>query len=97
MNNKNYFVYINTNIKNKVLYTGVTNDLSKRNWQHKENNSKRSFTYRYVVDKLVYYETFDDIIAAIEREKQIKAGPRKKKIKLIESINPGWKDLFNDF
>ena len=76
-----------------VLYAGVTSKLLERNQQHKEKQDRKSFTAKYNVDKLVYYEEYDDIKIAIAREKQIKAGSRKKKIELVESVNPEWKDL----
>lgn len=88
-------VYIVTSIKNTVLYTGVTHSLINRIHQHKEKQLS-GFTKRYNVLKLVYYEFHSDIRDAITREKQIKAGSRKKKIALIESINPSWKDLYFD-
>ena len=92
---KSGFVYIMTNKKNAVLYTGVTSDLVKRDFQHRNHlGSKRSFCYRYNLTKLVYYEHTDDILEAIAREKQLKAGSRDDKIKLIENMNPGWKDLY---
>ena len=93
MNDYYYFVYILTNTNNTVLYTGVTNDILARVRQHKERYYPGSFTSRYQVHKLVYYEVFDSIIAAIAREKQIKGGSRAKKLQLIHSANPDWKDL----
>ena len=90
---KYYYVYILTNKYNKVLYTGVTNDLLKRIYEHK-HNSVKSFTSRYKIHKLVYYEEFEDVYAAISREKQIKAGSRQKKIDLINDKNPKWIDLY---
>jgi putative endonuclease len=75
-----------------VLFVGVTNDLKRRVHQHKEIQAD-SFTKKYNVDKLVYYETCADVKEAITREKQLKAGSRDKKVALIESINPDWKDL----
>jgi len=87
-------VYILTNITKSVLYTGVTSDLIGRVVEHKEK-MKKGFTQRYNVSYLVYFEVFSDIRDAIVREKQIKAGSRKKKIDLIESINPAWEDLYN--
>jgi putative endonuclease len=93
--NKQYYVYILTNKYNKVLYTGVTNDLKRRVYEHKKGLIK-GFTAKYNVDKLVYYEATEDINAAILREKQIKAGSRKKKIDLIEGANPEWKDLSDE-
>ncbi len=88
-----YSVYISTNKRHSVLYTGVTNNLLNRDDQHKKKINKNSFTAKYNVDKVVYYETFNNIYDAITREKQIKAGSRQKKIELINSINPKWKDL----
>ncbi|UCC40612.1 MAG: GIY-YIG nuclease family protein [Candidatus Aminicenantes bacterium] len=84
-----------TNKKNRVIYTGVTNNLKKRAYEHKSKLIE-GFTKRYNVDKLVYYEVFDDIYNAITREKQIKGGSRQRKIDLIVSINPNWKDLYNE-
>ena len=92
--NKKGYVYILFNKRNGTLYTGVTSDLPKRIFEHK-NKLADSFTKKYEVDKLGYYEVFDNIVTAIEREKQIKAGSRKNKLILIESINPDWKDLYN--
>ena len=88
-----YYVYILTNKTNTVLYTGITGDLRKRIAEHKEKENPTSFTAKYNVNKLVYYEETADVISAIEREKQIKAGNRKKKIELIELFNPKWIDL----
>ncbi len=88
------WIYITTNRSNKVLYTGVTSELKDRITSHKTKKYKKSFSARYNVDKLVYFEEFDSILIAREREKQLKAGSRSKKIKLIESMNPEWKDLF---
>ncbi|PIZ46625.1 hypothetical protein COY32_03015 [candidate division WWE3 bacterium CG_4_10_14_0_2_um_filter_41_14] len=93
MRNKEYFIYITTNKGNSVFYTGVTSDLSERIEQHKSKVYPNSFTARYNVDKLVYYEVFNDIYDAINREKQIKAGSRKKKLDLIKGCNPLFKDL----
>ncbi|MBQ4078268.1 GIY-YIG nuclease family protein [bacterium] len=92
---KQSFVYILFNKSDGVLYTGVTSDLVKRVFEHKSKVIK-GFTQKYNVDKLGYYEVFEDIEQAILREKQIKAGSRKKKIELIESINPEWRDLYED-
>jgi len=78
------------------LYVGITSELLERIQQHKNKKDKKSFTARYNVDKLMYYEEYPDARTAIAREKQIKAGSRKKKIELIESINPEWKDLFKE-
>ena len=95
MNNRYYSVYIITNINNTVLYTGVTNDLKRRGYEHREKLVE-GFTKKYNVSKLVYYEVCEDIYGAISREKQIKAGSRKKKIELINSMNEEWKDLYDD-
>ena len=84
-----------TNKINTVIYTGVTSDLVKRVYEHKHKVTD-GFTKRYNINKLVYYEVFDDIENAIAREKQIKGGSREKKIKLITSMNPGFKDLYNN-
>lgn len=92
---KQSFVYILFNKSDGVLYTGVPSDLVKRVFEHKSKVIK-GFTQKYNVDKLGYYEVFEDIEQAILREKQIKAGSRKKKIELIESINPEWRDLYED-
>ena len=81
-----------TNGRNTVLYTGVTNDLERRVYEHKKKMVK-GFTTRYNTDKLVYYELTSDPRCAIEREKQIKAGSRKKKIERIEGMNKEWRDL----
>jgi putative endonuclease len=86
-------VYILTNPANTVLYTGVTSDLEKRVAEHRIATDPNSFTSRYSIFRLVYYEVTPDIRAAIAREKQIKAGSRKKKKELIESMNPAWEDL----
>jgi putative endonuclease len=87
-----YYVYIVTNRRNGTLYTGVTNDLKRRVWQHK-SKAFTGFTAQYGLGTLVYFETFRDITAAINREKQIKAGSRVKKVNLIERDNPEWEDL----
>ena len=89
---KQFYVYIMTNKSNEVLYTGVTNDLQRRVWEHKQGEIE-GFSKRYNVNRLVYYEAFDDPESAIAREKQIKKGPRKKKVALIESLNLSWYDL----
>ena len=93
---KHYYVYIATNKGRTVLYTGVTNSLLKRSGQHKHKISNISFTAKYNVNIIVYYEVYGSISQAIFREKQIKAGSRKKKIDLIVSINPGWRDLLKN-
>ena len=90
------YIYILFNKRNGTLYTGVTSDLKKRVYEHK-NKLTEGFTSKYDVDKLGYYEEYNDIKNAIEREKQIKDGSRKKKIALIESMNPFWKDLADLF
>lgn len=95
MEYRTYQVYILTNKNRTVLYTGVTSNLKERVYQHKEKLSPKSFTARYNVDHLVYYEQFFDIGEAIAREKQIKAGSRQKKLNLINEFNPEWKDLFD--
>ena len=92
---KQYYVYILFNKKNGTLYIGVTSDLMKRVWQHK-NKVADGFTKKYSIDKLGYYEVYDDIEYAIKREKQLKAGSRSKKIYLINSINDEWLDLYNN-
>ena len=91
--NKLYYVYILTNKGNKVLYTGVTNDLQRRVYEHREK-LVNGFTKKYNVYKLVYFEETESIEAAIKREKQIKGGSRKKKIELIEGMNPKWMDMY---
>ena len=92
---KQYYVYIMTNKNNIVLYTGVTSDLKKRIYEHKEKLVD-GFTKKYNIIKLVYYEIFCDSASAISREKQIKAGSRQKKIDLINSMNKNWKDLYEE-
>lgn len=86
-------VYIMTNQWNSTLYTGVTADLRRRNYQHKNKINEKSFSAKYNLFKLVYFEIFHRIEDAIAREKQIKGGSRAKKIILIEKQNPEWKDL----
>ena len=95
MESKQFYIYIMTNRNNTVLYTGVTSDLKKRVWEHKQKFVP-GFTKKYNVNKLVYYESCDDAYSAISREKQIKGGSRDKKVKLIESINKSWRDLYSD-
>jgi putative endonuclease len=92
---KNAYVYILTNKNNSVLYVGVTNDLVRRVWEHK-NGAVSSFTKKYNVHQLVYYEYYDRMDTAIAREKQIKGGSRKKKMELIECMNPDWLDLYEE-
>jgi putative endonuclease len=94
MNSKAYYVYILTNVTNRVLYIGVTNDLVNRVSQHRQKLVK-GFTQRYNINKLVYFETYSEIIEAISREKQLKAGSREKKLQLIEKTNPTFIDLYN--
>ena len=89
-----YYVYILSNSYKNVIYTGVTNDLVRRVYEHKQHLDKSSFTSRYNVDHLVYFEETTDIDAAIAREKQIKGWNRKRKEKLIETKNPNWNDLY---
>lgn len=89
-----YYIYIMTNKYNKILYTGITGNLKKRIYEHKQKFVD-GFTKRYNITKLIYYEIYDDPTNAIKREKQIKGGSRNKKIDLIESMNPKWEDLYN--
>ena len=90
----NYYVYILSNAHKTVIYTGVTNNLAKRVYEHKHHLDKKSFTSQYNVENLVYYEVTDNPESAIAREKQIKGWNRKRKNKLIESKNPYWIDLY---
>jgi len=90
-----YYVYILTNKSHTVLYTGVTNDLVKRVYEHKNNADPNSFTAKYKVHKLVYFEETNDITVAIEREKQIKSWKREKKVALIMLSNPRYLDLYS--
>ncbi|MEJ2633969.1 MAG: GIY-YIG nuclease family protein [Calditrichia bacterium] len=92
---KQFYVYILASKRNGTLYTGITSDLIKRVWQHK-NKLVKGFTQKYNVDKLVYYEVLENAEGAIQREKQIKKWKRRQKIILIEKMNPEWKDLYND-
>jgi putative endonuclease len=93
MADRTYFVYILASKKHGTLYTGVTNNLRRRIAEHR-GIKPSAFTGRYKIFKLVYYETFDAPRSAIVREKQIKAGSRAAKIRLIEGTNPGWEDLY---
>jgi len=93
MVDKTYYVYILASKRNGTLYTGVTNNLKKRDWEHKHNVVK-GFTEEYDVHTLVYYEQHEDIEQAILREKQIKRWKRKWKLELIEKDNPNWEDLY---
>lgn len=95
MENRLYCVYILSNTRRTVLYTGVTSKLKQRVWQHRAKLVE-GFPNRYNVSRLVYYETSDSPLGAITREKQIKAGSRRKKIELIEHSNPDWRDLYDD-
>ncbi len=92
---REYCVYLMTNAHNTVIYCGVTNNLARRVYEHK-NGLGGIFTKKYNVDKLVYYEVGDNVHAALAREKQIKGGSRKKKIDLVNSVNPEWIDLFDE-
>ena len=89
------FVYIITNKNSTTLYVGVTSNLPQRITQHKEKRYPKLFSARYNLDRLVYYESYQWIADAIAREKQLKAGSREVKEKLINSINPNWDDLLN--
>jgi putative endonuclease len=89
-------IYILTNDRHSVLYTGVTSDLVSRMYKHIHKTYSNSFTKKYNVYKLVYFEIFPTIEEAIAREKQIKAGSRSKKEELINRLNPQWKDLYNE-
>ena len=91
-----YYVYMMCNWNNKVLYTGITNNLERRIYEHK-NKLVKGFTEKYNINKLVYFEHTEDVNSAIAREKQIKGWTRKKKNDLIESTNPRWKDLSEKF
>lgn len=88
------FIYIVTNKNNTTLYIGVTSNLPKRISEHKDKKYKNSFTAKYNLEKLVYWEAFQEIGDAIGREKQLKGGSRQKKLDLINSINPQWNDLY---
>ncbi len=92
---KTYYVYILTNWNHEVMYIGVTSDIHKRIYQHK-NKLADGFTKKYNVTKLVYYESTEDVRSAISREKQLKGWARKKKNNLVMVTNPGWKDLGAD-
>ncbi|MFH1188179.1 MAG: GIY-YIG nuclease family protein [bacterium] len=92
MNNHNYYVYINTNQRHSVFYIGVTDNLQRRQYEHK-NKLISGFTKKYNVDKLVYYKYFTDIKSAIIEEKKLKGWIRKRKIELINKHNLGWKEL----
>ncbi|MCK4895043.1 MAG: GIY-YIG nuclease family protein [Calditrichia bacterium] len=94
MGNKSFYVYILSSFK-KVLYVGITSNLRRRIWEHREGVVS-GFTKKYHIKMLVYYEVHDDPETAIKREKQLKRWRREKKIKLIESMNPEWKDLYEE-
>lgn len=93
MDERQGYIYIMFSEKYGVIYTGVTSNLIKRVYEHKTKTIE-SFTSKYNIDKLGYYEVHGTIMSAIEREKQIKSGSRRKKIELIESMNPDWNDLY---
>ncbi len=90
----NYYVYILSNIIGTTIYVGVTNNLLRRMYEHREKLDPKSFTAKYDVHKLVYYEYTSDIYSALEREKQIKGRNRVRKNRLVESMNPRWEDLY---
>jgi putative endonuclease len=92
-----YYVYILASQRNGTLYIGISNNVLNRNWQHKQKENGDSFTAKYDVNILVYYETYTNVNTAIAREKQLKNWKREWKIKLIEKDNPVWRDLFADF
>jgi len=92
---RRFYVYMLTNFKNTVIYTGVTNDLIRRVFEHRMK-LRDGFTKRYNITKLVYYEEFVDVKNALTREKQIKGGSRRKKVELIDKFNPEWRDLFEE-
>ena len=96
MRDHNYYVYIMTNNNNRVMYIGVTNNLERRDYEHKHQLVK-GFTTKYNTTKLVYYEHTHDIEAAITREKQLKGWLRNKKNALVEVMNPSWRDLSEDW
>ena len=92
---KQYYVYILASKRNGTLYTGITNDLIRRVYEHK-NNLVEGFTKKYNVHRLVYFEVIEDVNAALQREKSIKRWKRAWKVELIEKNNPEWKDLYNE-
>ena len=92
----NYYIYILSNKRNGTLYIGVTNNLLSRTFQHKLKENKNSFSAKYKTDKLVYYENYQYIEDALNREKELKKWNRSWKIKLIEEENPTWRDVFRD-
>ncbi|WP_024328310.1 GIY-YIG nuclease family protein [Thioalkalivibrio sp. ALR17-21] len=88
-------VYIMSNRRGGTLYVGVTSNLVQRVWQHRSGKVS-GFTSRYGLHRLVWFETCEEMASAIEREKQLKAGPRRRKVTLVEQVNPEWRDLFDD-
>jgi putative endonuclease len=90
-----YYVYIMTNNRNTVLYTGVTNDLKRRVYEHK-GKMANGFTKKYNITKLVYYEVCEEAQSAISREKQLKAGSRQRKVELVNGMNREWRDLYEE-
>ncbi len=90
----NYYVYILSNCTNTTIYTGVTNNLIRRVYEHRQHADPHSFTAKYDIHKLVYFEYTGDVKAALEREKQIKSWSRAKKNKLVNTKNPQWVDLY---
>ena len=90
----NYYVYILANKLNTTIYVGVTRDLVRRVYEHRHKLDKGSFTAKYDIYKLVYYEATTDVRVAIEREKQLKSWNRARKNKLVESMNPNWQDMY---
>ena len=96
MDRMEYYVYILANKLNTAIYTGVTRDLIRRVYEHKKHMDPNSYTAKYDITKLVYFESTSDVKAAIEREKQIKGWNRKRKNKLVESKNPCWQDLYEE-
>ena len=89
-----YYVYILANCTNTTIYTGVTRDLVRRVYEHKHHADPNSFTAKYNIHRLVYFEQTSDVYAALEREKQIKSWRRAKKNELVETMNPKWEDLY---
>ena len=94
---KQYHVYIMTNKNNSVNYSGITNDLFRRVWEHRYGYNENSFTSKYNINKLIYYEEFNNVNEAITREKQIKGMSRQKKFDLIKKMNPNFDDLSKDW
>lgn len=96
MQEKFFYVYILTNKRHTVLYTGVTNDLNRRLTEHQSKSHPVSFTAKYKTNKLIYYDAVENIWSAIEMEKRIKGWTRAKKVQLINERNPHWEDLFDE-